>query len=77
MRQPPYIRTDDDAHFLGVLAAIFEAKALFFTLVKSFVFEEVAGIEIKTKLASSLQAVVVGQEERGPQLPLRVTAIPQ
>lgn len=52
--------------------AIFESKALLFTLIKGFVFHD-TGARIIQRLSSSLQALVVGEEEKGPQIPIIVT----
>jgi len=56
------------------VAALFESKALLFVLTKTFKFHDTE-VVIVNKLASSLQAIVVGEEEKGPQLPIRVTMV--
>jgi hypothetical protein len=43
-------------------------------LLRAFKFHD-TGVQFTTKLASSMQAVVIGEEEKGPQLPLRVTML--
>jgi len=59
---------------LPSVTAIFESKALLFILTKTFRFHDTEAV-IVNKLASSLQAIVVGEEEKGPQLPIRATLV--
>ncbi|KAF8885238.1 cytochrome P450 [Gymnopilus junonius] len=55
----------------GYRLAIFEFKLFLATLVGGHGFED-SGVGISDRYASTMNPVVVGEEERGPQLPVRV-----
>ncbi|KAI6008443.1 cytochrome P450 [Pisolithus marmoratus] len=57
---------------IGYKFAIFQFKVILLTLVRRFEFKD-TGEVIIDKVASSLQPVVQGQEELGPQLPVHVS----
>lgn len=54
------------------MAAIFQFKVILATVIRAFRFT-VTPAEIRNKVASSMQPYVVGEVDRGPQIPLQVS----
>ncbi|SNX86272.1 related to Cytochrome P450 [Melanopsichium pennsylvanicum] len=61
---------------IGNRFALAEFKAMLCHLVGRFQYEEVEGWKIEAKQTAVIRSRVVGQEEVGPQMPLRVSHIP-
>ncbi|KAH7921939.1 cytochrome P450 [Leucogyrophana mollusca] len=66
--------SDGPRNCIGFRLAIFQVKVILMTLIRNFEFHD-TGAVISDKVASSLQPVVVGQEERGPYLPVNVSIV--
>ncbi|KAH7904546.1 cytochrome P450 [Hygrophoropsis aurantiaca] len=66
--------SDGPRNCVGYRLAIFQIKVILMTLIRSFEFHD-TGAVIFDKVASSVQPLVVGQEERGPYLPIKVTIV--
>ncbi|EST09030.1 Cytochrome P450 [Kalmanozyma brasiliensis GHG001] len=60
---------------IGNRFALAEFKAMLCHLVGRFEFEEVEGWKIEAKQTAVIRSRVVGQEDVGPQMPLRVSRI--
>ncbi|KAG8858416.1 hypothetical protein FRB96_005301 [Tulasnella sp. 330] len=58
---------------IGWRMAVLEMQTLLFTLIRTFQFDIVPGIEIVPRIGIALKPQVKGQEARGQQLPLRVS----
>ncbi|KAG8885000.1 hypothetical protein FRB97_002507 [Tulasnella sp. 331] len=58
---------------IGWRMAVLEVKALLFALVRTFEFNIDPELQIGVKAVLAARPVVVGEEEKGPQLPLRVS----
>ncbi|KAG8878195.1 hypothetical protein FRB98_006327 [Tulasnella sp. 332] len=58
---------------IGWRLAVLEMQALLFTLIRTFQFDVVPGIEIIPRIGLALNPQVKGQESKGRQLPLRVS----
>lgn len=61
---------------IGNRFALAEFKMLLCHLVGRFQYDEVEGWEIEAKQTAVIRSRVVGQEEVGPQMPLRISHIP-
>lgn len=57
---------------LGYRLALLEAKSILFSLISNFVFHDTAA-KIDLRVVTVLQPIVAGEEEKGAQMPLRVT----
>ncbi|KAF8643360.1 hypothetical protein AX16_009088 [Volvariella volvacea WC 439] len=64
--------SDGPRNCIGYRLALCQFKVIIFTLIRRFEFHD-TGAQIKNKVTSSMQPYVVGEEEKGPQLPVRVT----
>ena len=58
-----------------IYRSVAEIRALLVTLVREFSFSIPEGRNIRTVRTMMLAPTVVGEEDKGPQLPLTVTAI--
>ncbi|KAG9013822.1 hypothetical protein FRB94_000802 [Tulasnella sp. JGI-2019a] len=58
---------------IGWRMAVLEVKALLFALVRTFNFDIDPTLRIAVKMVLAARPVVVGEEDKGPQLPLRVS----
>ncbi|TKY89109.1 hypothetical protein EX895_001640 [Sporisorium graminicola] len=61
---------------IGNRFALAEFKAMLCHLVGNFQFDEVDGWKIEAKQTAVIRSRVIGQEDVGPQMPLRVSRIP-
>ncbi|KAK7043905.1 hypothetical protein VNI00_008071 [Paramarasmius palmivorus] len=59
---------------IGYRLALLEYKCILAMLIRNFEFWD-TGVEIETKFSATMQPRVVGKEEEGAQLPLRVTLV--
>ncbi|SPO27931.1 related to Cytochrome P450 [Ustilago trichophora] len=62
---------------IGNRFALAEFKAMLCHLVGKFQFDEVEGWKVEAKQTAVIRSRVVGQEDVGPQMPLRVSRIAQ
>ncbi|CDW96987.1 hypothetical protein [Sporisorium scitamineum] len=61
---------------IGNRFALAEFKAMLCHLVGNFRFDQVKGWKIEAKQTAVIRSRVVGQEDVGPQMPLRISRIP-
>ncbi|KAG9109692.1 hypothetical protein FRC07_008273 [Ceratobasidium sp. 392] len=59
---------------IGYRLAILEFKVILATYIRHFVFHD-TGATVKQKFSTTLQPYVVGEEDKGGQLPLRVSLV--
>ncbi|KIK52522.1 hypothetical protein GYMLUDRAFT_88653 [Collybiopsis luxurians FD-317 M1] len=66
--------SDGPRNCIGMRLAIFQYKVILSALLSQFRFKD-TGADISLKIASSLQPWVVGEKEKGPQLPVEVETL--
>ncbi|KAG9318040.1 cytochrome P450 [Chiua virens] len=66
--------SDGPRNCIGFRFALLQFKIILLTLVKHFDFDD-TGATIVSKVASSTQPVVAGEEHRGPRLPVNVSLL--
>jgi len=66
--------SDGPRNCIGFRLAIYQYKVILTQLITKFAFHD-TGAAISLKVASSLQPWVVGEPEKGPQLPIRMEVL--
>jgi len=64
--------SDGPRNCIGYRFAIFQFKIILLTLMQRFKFDD-TGARIIDKVASSMQPLVIGEEHRGPRLPINIS----
>ncbi|KAG8985388.1 hypothetical protein FRB93_005848 [Tulasnella sp. JGI-2019a] len=60
-------------HCIGWRMAVLEMKVLLFTMIRTFQIDIDPELEITSRFAFGIKPQVKGQEDKGPQMPLRVS----
>ncbi|KAH0830185.1 cytochrome P450 [Lanmaoa asiatica] len=66
--------SDGPRNCIGYRFAILQFKVLLFTLTQRFQFDD-TGAVIISKVASSMQPVIAGEEHKGPRLPVNISLL--